>query len=474
MVIFSNGILAGSVLFSNPSMRRDVQNYLRQWLSATDRKPLVIRGARQVGKTHAVRALAAEEGYDLVELNLDLERDLHALFALEPKRFFVELAAIKGINFQRIKPLLFIDEIQACPQALAALRYFKEHTPEVPVISAGSLLDFALRDFTSSMPVGRIEFLYMYPLTFVEFIRTLAGDELADYWSGINSLEPISVPLHTKFLQLLRSYYFVGGMPEVVAKYAQDHSYLDVQKIQSAIIQTYESDFSKYGEKSQFELLRRVFRQIPANIGKKIKYVNLSRDHRSAQVKEVFELLHLAGVCFPVYRTSGNGIPLGADTDFNHYKAVFLDIGLAHHILGLRLYDPNALPSMEGLVTVMEGAMAEQFVGQEFLGNHHYYERKELYYWHRESKNSNAEIDYLDSYGERVIPYDVKAGAGTTLRSLQAFIAEKHCTRAYRLWVNNIQRDALVVRSREEQADLYSFPLYLAGRLNGRGMLKID
>lgn len=457
-------------------MRRDVQTYLQQWLKSADRKPLVMRGARQVGKTHTVRTLAQQEGYNLIELNLDLEKDLHTLFTLEPKRFFSELSAIKGVNVEKDKPLLFIDEIQACPQALSALRYFKEQASHIPVISAGSLLDFTLRDFKSSMPVGRIEFLYMYPLSFSEFIRALEGEQLADYWLGITHKQPISEALHTKFLQLLRTYYFVGGMPEAVATYIQDRSIPDVQKIQSMILQTYESDFLKYGEKKHQGLLRGVFRHIPANIGKKIKYVNLSQEHRSAQVKEAIELLQLAGVCHLIYRTSGNGVPLGAEIDLQHYKALFLDIGLVHNILGLRFHELRSSTMLENLSTVMEGAMAEQFVGQEFIANHALYEKKQLYYWHREAKNSNAEIDYLDSWGETIVPYEVKSGTSTTLRSLQVFISEKNCSHAFRLWINNMQHDTITVKpgthTAKQQFELHSFPLYLAGRLLGRDSMR--
>lgn len=463
-------------------MKREIQTYLQHWLTSSDRKPLVLRGARQVGKTHSVREIARQENYDLVELNLDLDKDLHALFGLKPAEFFNELSAIKGVSFKNRKILLFIDEIQACPQAIAALRYFKETTPEIPVIAAGSLLDFALRDFAQSMPVGRIEFCYMYPLTFSEFVRATESDELADAWLGLDPSRSISQALHTKFLQALRTYYFVGGMPEVVAKYIPNRSILDVQKTQSAILQTFESDFLKYSEKNQQDLLSRVFRHLPASIGKKLKYSNLSQEHRASQVRKVIELLQLAGLCQLIFRSAGNGIPLGAEADQNHYKALFLDIGLVHHALGLRIYDSTSFVSLDGLVTIMEGAMAEQFVGQEFVASHAHYEKKQLFYWHRESKNSNAEIDYLDTWGEKVIPCEVKAGSGSTLRSLQVFLAEKNCDYAVRLWANNIRCDDIRVAQsvRENQsvdkkkARLYSLPLYFAGRLFGRDSVRLD
>ena len=462
-------------------MKRDIDLYLNNWLSSPNRKPLVIRGARQVGKTHSVRELAQRGGYQLVEINLDLEATLHTLFALEPKRFLSELSAIKGIDLNNQTSLLFIDEIQAYPKALATLRYFKELLPELPVIAAGSLLDFALSEFEFSMPVGRVEFLYMYPLTFSEFIRAVESVPLAEAWATTKLDQPLSEALHIKFLEALRTEYFVGGMPEVVAKYISTHSILEVQKTQAALVQTFESDFAKYGSRIQLNLLRQVFRKLPALVGKKIKYVTLSRDHRAAQVKAVLELLRLAGLCHLVYRTAANGIPLGAEADENHYKAIFLDVGLMHHILGLRIHDSTSFTSLEMLATVMEGAVAEQFVGQEFMAHHAHFEKKQLYYWHREAKNSNAEVDYLDSWGERVVPCEVKAGGRSTLKSLQVFLSEREVDVAYRLWINNVVQETTKVTAAHEVNDTFqkqsvrlsSFPLYCAGRLFGRDAMNL-
>ena len=462
-------------------MKRDVDLYLSKWIDSPDRKPLVIRGARQVGKTHSVRELARRGGYQLIEINLDLEPIFQTLFALEPKRILSELGAIKGIDLNNQKLLLFIDEIQAYPKALATLRYFKELLPELPVIAAGSLLDFALREFEFSMPVGRVEFLYMYPLTFSEFLRAVESPPLAEAWATAKLDQPLSEALHTKFLATLRVYYFVGGMPEVVAKYISTHSILEVQKTQASLVQTFEADFAKYGSKVQLDLLRRVFRKLPSSVGKKIKYVNLSQDHRSVQVKAVLELLQLAGLCHLVYRTAAHGIPLGAEADESHYKVIFLDVGLMHHILGLRIHDSTSFTSFEMLMTVMEGAVAEQFVGQEFIAHHAHFEKKQLYYWHREAKNSNAEVDYIDTWGERIIPCEVKAGSGSTLKSLQVFLSERKVDGAYRLWINNILQDTIEVTTGhgldglllKRSVQLCSFPLYCAGRLFGRDTIKL-
>lgn len=446
-------------------MKRDIDAYLLRWLDSPSRKPLVLRGARQVGKTHAVRELARQAGRELIEINLDFERDLHALFDLEPKRLFPELAALKGVGRSK-DSLLFIDEIQAYPPALALLRYFHELMPNLPVIAAGSLLDFALRDVQFSMPVGRIEFAYMFPLSYGEFVRATEGDGLADLWLTLSPKNPSSSTVHNRLLRALRSYYFVGGMPEVVARYREDLSFAEAEKTQSSILQTFESDFLKYGKDHQRDLLRRVFRQLPGQIGKKLKYANLSADHRSTQVKSVIELLQLAGVCHLIHRSAGNGVPLGAEADENHFKAIFLDIGLVHHLLGLRSNQLSPLKEDFDLTTIMEGAMAEQFVGQELLVTHEHHEKKQLYYWHREARNSNAEIDYLESWGEEVIPCEVKAGRGSTLRSLHVFLREKKSTTAFRFWSDGFYRTPLPIGVQNKT--LLSFPLYSAGQLFGR------
>jgi uncharacterized protein len=444
-------------------MKRRIEPYLLQWLNSTTRKPLILRGARQVGKTHAVRELAKQARKPLVEINLDEERDLWQIFSLEPQQIIEELAVLKGLSVTN--SMLFIDEIQACPLAIAALRYLYERFPELPVLAAGSLLDFALAEFKESIPVGRVEFAYLYPMSFSEFVRAIHSEQLADYLDSFEPERVSSDALHLKVMQALREYYVVGGMPEVVEVYRNSRDIGAAQRVQSALIQTFEVDFLKYGSKPQQTLLAKVYRKIPASIGKKIKYSNLAPESRSAQVREVVQLLKLAGLIHLVHRTAANGVPLAAERDDDHYKPIFLDIGLVHHVLGLRIMQDVQANDMAKLLTVMEGAMAEQFVGQELIANNQHYERKELHYWHREAKSSNAEVDYIESRGQELLPIEIKAGSAGSLRSLHQLMKEKKIPTAYRFWSGSADRTSITTKDPTWDFTLISLPMYYAAWL---------
>jgi uncharacterized protein len=467
--LFSNPFFACIMILSNAYslsafMLRNIDQYLLTWLASPRRKPLVLRGARQVGKTYAVRQLATQSKRKLVELNLDHEKELWPLFTLPPAQIISELAVLRGLSLN--ESILFIDEIQACPAAIHSLRYFYEQHPELCVIAAGSLLDFALSDLSYSMPVGRVEFAYLSPLNMEEFARAVVSSELADFLANLDPTKPVSETLHKRCLELVRNYYLVGGMPAVVEAFRQSNSFAEAQREQSALLQSFEVDFLKYGTKSQHALLAQVYRKLPSSIGKKTKFNALAPDHRSAQVKAVLELLRLAGIVHFVHRSASNGIPLHAERDEGHYKPIYLDIGLAHHALGLRVpSEIDATGDLNGLMTVMEGAMAEQFVGQELIANAAFFDRSALHYWHREAKNSNAEVDYLVTHGEQIIPIEVKAGVGNSLRSLHQFVVEKNSAFAYRLWNGKAEKTELAIPGTNKSYTLQSLPLYYAGKI---------
>lgn len=444
-------------------MKRVAGQYLTEWLKRPHRKPLVLRGARQVGKTYLVENWGREHFEFVLRLDLEREHDLHPLFSYkDPERLINELSLLKKRPIIKGKTLLFLDEIQACPAALEMLRYFYELMPGLHVVAAGSLLEFGLKEISHSMPVGRIEYLYLYPMSFEEFLLATEEDGLADHLKSLSFGQKISEPLNTTFLEILRKYFFIGGMPEAVYAATQQAPFLEIQRIQSSILQTMQDDFAKYGTHQQQSLLRRNFRYFAMNVGHKIKYVNISRENRTGEIKNALELLTQSRVVHFIHHTSANGIPLGAEKNERHFKGLFLDIGLVNHMCGLTLVLP------EKLLTVNEGSLAEQFVGQQLLGEGPPFQSTELFYWHREAKNANAEVDYLISRNQEIIPIEVKAGSNKEMRSVHQFLIEKKRNKAIRFYLGDLRFESLQHPSASsgEPLKLLSLPLYLVNQLN--------
>lgn len=447
-------------------MKRFAEGYLREWMSRKGRKPLIIRGARQTGKTYLVEKFAQMNFEHFVKVDFEFDIEAKDIFEnRDPQLISNELSLFFGCDIRPGKTLLFLDEIQACPKAILSLRYFYEKMPELHLISAGSLLDFALRDFQYSMPVGRIEFFYLFPLTFHEFLLAV-NPRLYDFISNWNLDVQIPESIHKKLVELLRNFFFTGGMPEAVASWVDEKNFVEVQRIQSALLATMQNDFAKYGSRIKHDILQKTFFFVPRNIGKKVKYVHVDRGIRSQALKDAFRLLEMSRIIHLVYKTDANGVPLEAEKKTNVFKTIFLDIGLVNRICGLKLIHP------EELITVYEGGLAEQFAGQELFGSGSGFERPGLYYWMREEKNANAEVDYVLTHGARVVPVEVKSGKTGTLKSLHVFLYEKNLQYGVRLnmdlpSVGDLQTQVrLKQRSDTLNYTLISLPLYLAGRLD--------
>ena len=443
-------------------MKRKAEFFLSEWRDQAVHKPLVLRGARQVGKTYLVENWGLQHFKSVVKVDLERERDLHSLFSqAEPKRLLEELALLKGQAVTPGTTLLFLDEIQACPPALAMLRYFHELLPELHVIAAGSLLDFTLREFKYSMPVGRIEFLHLHPMSFEEFIAATEGDALAGYLAQWTLAQPPSQAMAKRLLDSVRRYFFVGGMPEAVRAYAERKDLLEVQRIQTALVETVQADFAKYGTRRLHELMRRTYRHIAENVGRKIKFVNISREDRPADVRRAIDLLAMSRVVHPVLHTAANGLPLGAERNERHFKALFLDIGLVNRMCGLPLV------GAEQLITVNEGALAEQFVGQQLLAAAPAFEDPQLYYWAREARNANAELDFVINRQQEILPVEVKAGKTGTLRSMFQFLREKNRRHALRFHTGSPALEQVKMPGDESTTvQLLSLPLYAVGQLD--------
>ncbi len=437
---------------------------LRDWLQATKRKPLVLRGARQVGKSSLVQFFAAQQNLTLHEVNLEKHKKLqtaiktnNGALILQEFQLICRKGAIAAPN-----SLLFIDEIQAIPEMLEALRYLQEENPTLPIIAAGSLLEFTLADHEYSMPVGRIEYLFMGPLRFDEFLRANGENLLTDYLQSYQYDTPFSEIAHDQLIQWLRVFYMVGGMPEAVQSYVEHRDLAQVQKIHAAIISTYRDDFSKYAKQNQLLRLQQILDFLPAAIGEKVKYVNIDRDAKASELKSALFLLAKAQLIHLAYATAANGVPLASEAKRETFKPYFLDSGLLLSMLNAGSITP---PSTIDDTFINEGKLAEQFVAQELCGLHSVQTKSQLFYWLREAKQANAEIDFLIQDRSSIIPIEVKAGKGGTLKSLQQFMADKKSAFAVRFDSNRPSRQRVDVRlTHSQQAvsfTLYSFPLYM-------------
>lgn len=445
-------------------MWRFAQAHLDSWSVDPHRKPLVIRGARQVGKSTLVRQFAQSAGLRLAELNLEKHASL-----LESFRSRDVQKILQQIGFlleRRVDPksdLLFLDEIQAIPEAYAALRYFHEDLPELRVVAAGSLLEVMLDDAEIPMPVGRLQFLSLGPMTFFEFLRAngkemLAG-ELARFGSG--GTKEISRPVHEAALDEYWNYLYLGGMPEVIARWIEDREPTRARELQIEILETYQSDFGKYRKRIPQLRLEKVFDYAARNVGRKVKYSDISREDQSRDIKPALELLEKARVITRICHSNATRIPLEATRDEKVSKLLFLDVGLMGASLGLRAADFRDRSRISPAVL---GSLAEQFVGQHFVATLNVGVPR-IHYWLREGKTQNAEVDFVLQSGAEVIPVECKSGVRGTHKSLVQFADVVGAARAIRFDLNPPSRQALRLRTplgKGVQFELFTFPLYLA------------
>jgi hypothetical protein len=429
---------------------------------------LIIRGPRQVGKSTLVRQLADDAEFALVELNFERNPELREAFASkDPAGILVTVQLLTGHSVTVGKTLLFLDEIQVAPEALAALRYFHEEMPRLHVIAAGSLLEFTLADVQISMPVGRVEYMYLGPLQFEDFLGAMQEPALVSWLQSV-SLEDLSSPpmvhaVHERYMELLRQYWVVGGLPEAVANFAAGRSFTTVGRVHQSIVATYRDDFGKYSHGALKNRVQIVFDKLPSLVGCKFKYSQVSHEHRAAELAAALQQLCMARVAYKVRHTSANGVPLGAQADERNFKVFYMDVGLMCSALHLSLLDLRR----EDLSLVNDGAIAEQFIGQHLLYSCAWYENPSLHYWMREAKSAAAEVDYVITQGQQVVPVEIKAGKTGTLKSLHRFLQEKG--RAFGLRFNGDMPS--LMRGSTQTADktrldfeLLSLPLYMVGQ----------
>lgn len=395
-------------------MQRKVIEKLIQWKANVRRKPLLVRGARQVGKTYTITEFGQIHfNGNIHAFNFEKNPEIHSIFEqnLDSNRLIAELELVVNKKIVPGKDLLFFDEIQECPKAIMALRYFYEENPELHVIAAGSLLEFALKDI--SFPVGRLQMLYMYPMSFEEFLIASSKDLLA------MKIKQPGEQLSSNVTQMVNNemynYFIIGGMPECVGAFINTGSILEAINIQTDLIATYRQDFSKYAGQADKRCLNSVLSAVAQRTGEQIKYSRLNEDYTNPTIKKAFELLETARLFSKVRATSPAGLPLGAGASEKKFKTVFLDIGLMSNFCG---YYSDKTISKKKFTSAYNGKMAEQFIGQELRCA----TDRELYYWSREARGSSAETDYLIEKEGEIIPIEVKSGKSGSLKSLHLLL----------------------------------------------------
>lgn len=450
--------------------KRLIDSYLEQWTQRKDHKPMLLRGARQVGKSTAVRHLG-ESFENFVEINFEKQPEYKQVFNtnLVVDRIVAEISIMSSTRIVPGKTLLFMDEIQECPEAIMSLRFFKEDLPDLHVVAAGSLLEFALSELPT-FGVGRIHSIYMYPMTFDEFIDANGETLLLDYKRKATPDQPLPEAIHNKLTALIRAYFLVGGMPEVVGKWVETHDYLQCQELQDDIISGYEDDFPKYRKKVDPVLLRQTLRSAAVQVTKKFSYTEVGGGFRTEDVKKALGMLLLAGICTQVTRTDANGLPLGSESDLNYRKILILDPGLL-----LRLLDMSSI-NMSKIVgeiltedttdLVNKGPLAEMVAGLELQRYKTPNVRHGLYYWVRPARNSQAEIDYVESR-DGILPIEVKAGMKGGMKSLWIFMREKGLESAVRCSLDNFGRFEYVDKMDSDAVRKVAiYPLYAISNLS--------
>ncbi|HIJ41826.1 MAG TPA: AAA family ATPase, partial [Deltaproteobacteria bacterium] len=425
------------------------------------RKPMVLRGARQVGKTWLVRDLAKRHDLQLIEINLERFPTLADLFSENrPQEILKNIEAEFSVPVKRESSLLFIDEIQAVPELFTKLRWFREDMPDLPVIAAGSLLDFALSKYQYSMPVGRITYFYLEPISFFEFVRASGHDALYQKLSSFSVASGMPQSLHEKCLKLYQTYCLTGGMPEVVQEWITTEDIDACIKIQHDLLATYRDDFHKYGGEMEAGVLSKIMLSAARQLGNKFVYSRVDPASKTGPIKKAFDLLCQAKVCTKVSHSAGNGLPLGAESNEKFFKALMVDIGLISIQLGI---SSTRRQEAANLILSNKGGLAEQFVGQQLRALKTPLSEAALFYWQK-TGGRQGEIDFLLQHGDQVVPLEVKSGPAGSMKSLHQFMAEKHLDLAVRCNFNLPTMENIQLKTTLGQAVSYrllSIPVYL-------------
>ena len=448
-------------------VERKIVDYLRCWHRSPRRQPLVLRGARQVGKTWLVREFAKIAGVELVELNFERNPEYARYFKeSEPRKIINNLEIIFSRKINLGQTLLFLDEIQAAPELLPVLRWFAEECSELALIAAGSLLEFTLLEHRFSMPVGRISYAHMEPMGFREYLVAHGQEQLLEAlneWSPGASLSAAACDAAAKWFY---RYQMVGGMPWIVAADVDGASAQECRRLQRDLIQTFRDDFGKYASRVEPQVMNSVLSAIASSIGRKFVYAHVAEEMRQYYVKQALELMASARLCHFVTHSDANGVPLAGERNIKKRKVILLDVGLAHGLWDTPV--GSAFPDSVHLSPRLKSAIDEQVLGQQLrlLVDDPSVE-PQLFYWQREG-SAPGEIDYLLLLHGQIIPVESKAGKAGAMKSLHQFMHDKGLGLAVRCDANPPSLQNLSIKTTKGQAvhyKLLGIPQFLVWRL---------
>lgn len=451
-------------------IERAIDTLLLEWKNSSSLKPLLLRGARQVGKSRAAQHLG--ETFDhFIEVNFEKRPEIKDIFAKihDVHELANNLSMLYNKPIKAGKTLLFLDEIQSSPDAIKSLWTFKEDYPDLHVIAAGSLLEFALKEM-SSFGVGRIRSLYVYPFSFDEFLAAEGKSAWIKAKQTANSETPLLTALHNDLVQHYRTFLMVGGMPASIASWVTTHDYRLCQEELDDIQQTYYDDFAKYANKVDPTLLRNTLQSVILQIGNKFMYSKVEGTYRAEEVKKALSMLCDAGIIKRVSHTAANGLPLGAETNEKFRKYIYLDSGLLLRILDMDLGSARQLTELILAGTAMDlvnkGGVAEMVLGWEMIKYNNPRSQHDLYYWENTAEGTRSEVDYVIARDMKVLPIECKAGISGKMKSLHLFMRQKHLTNAIRCSLENF---ALLESNDKQQADavrrIQIIPLYAVSNL---------
>lgn len=438
---------------------RSIEKDLAAWYEGSGRKPLILRGARQTGKSTVIREFGGS--FELfLELNLEKRADLGLIRSCsDVDELLIALKTRHNLTRFPNKTLLFLDEIQESPEAVQMLRFFKEDHPELGVIAAGSLFEVRLQERGFSFPVGRTTFRTLYPFTFFEFLRARGMDVLGSkLWESLSTLKAVPHPLHDQAMALLREYILVGGMPEAVVQWVNTGLPAPVREVHADLAQAFSEDFQKYRGVRNMEHLEAAFDNLKHHYGTRFKYENFAPGFRSQPMKTALGRLEAALLITRVFPSNSLDLPLRTRPK-SAPKLLPLDIGLALQMMGASVKELSSLP----IDRLLDGRLAEIFVGQQLNATRNIGQEL-LHFWVRETARSNAEVDYLLPGPAKPVPVEIKSGTSGTLKSLHQFLFRSGLKQGIRLLPDNISDEQLAVTMDGRAMDyrLVSLPLYLA------------
>lgn len=429
-------------------MKRKIMKKLCLWKNQSKRKPLILMGARQVGKTFVLKKFGENEYTNTVYINFEDSPHLCKLFdaSLSPNVILKSLSIEFNIEIVAGKTLIIFDEVQECPNALNSLKYFCEDAPDQHIVAAGSLLGVKLVH-VKGFPVGKVQFLTLYPLCFLEFLEAMNEIRLAEYVEELQKIEPIPPNLHEKLLSLFKEYLFVGGMPEAVAEYVDTKQLIKVREIQEAILNAYSLDFAKHAPEDQIMKINQVWGAIPNQLAKENKKFVYSAVREGARAKE-FEIalqwLMEAGLIYKITQITTPKTPLSAYADLNIFKIYLVDVGLLGAMSRLT---PKTILHGNDLFQEFKGSITENYMAQELIHSQY-----PLYYW---TSGGEAELDFVIEHEEFIYPLEVKSGQSTKKKSLQIYGEKYHPKVLIRASPKNLALDG----------HIFNCPLYLIEKL---------